>query len=251
MSNDLNILKCRDTYDNYKINKGCMLPCLPTRIAIFGKSAISGKTTVLSNLINRDEYYGNDFKGDNIYLISGSTTSDDKIINIIKFKEIPDENIFPYIDDEVLEFIMETIKEKYEEAINDKKTPQHSLVIFDDISFDSKMSKPRNNDKLGELYCNYRHYLTSIIATAQKSTQLSRLVRVNTIYFIIFKQPLSELENIMGDICYINKKVFKQIFNNSTKAKHDMFICNLDAEPKNIYCHCGVDTNNIIQPIEL
>lgn len=242
----LDILKCRDTYDNYKINKGEMLPSLPSKIAIIGKSGISGKTTILSNIINRDEYFNKDFKGDNIYMISGSINSDDKIKNIIKYKEIPPENIFTSIDDEVLEYIMEVIKEKYTDSIEDKKTPQHSLIIFDDISYDSKLSM-HTNDKISEIVCNMRHYLTTTIFTAQKSTQLARVIRTNCIYFVIFKQCLSELENIMGDICYINKKQFKNMFNEATTGKHDFFICNLDAPPDKIYCKCGTDTNNEIQ----
>jgi hypothetical protein len=247
--NKLNILPCRDTYDTYTIDKGDLLSKLPSKILIVGKSAISGKSTVLSNLVNRPEYYGNDFEGDNIYLISGSTNSDEKIKNIIKFKKIPEENVFSYLDDEVLEFIMEQIKEKYNEAIEEDEKPKHSLVIFDDISYDSKMSKPKD-DKIGELVCNMRHYLTTCIFTAQKMTQLSRTIRVNSIMNFIFKQPLNELETITNDICYIDKKKFKSMFNKYTKGKHDMFIANLDAkDPKNIYCACGTDTSNCIRSL--
>lgn len=246
--NKLNILPCRDSYDSYTIDKGNLLSKLPTKILIVGKSAISGKSTILSNIVNRPEYYGNDFKGDNIYMISGSINSDDKIKNILKFKEVPEENTFNYVDDEVLEFIMEQIKEKYNEAIEEGKKPSHSLVIFDDISYDSKMAKPKD-DKIGELVCNMRHYLTTCIFTAQKMTQLSRTIRVNSIMSFIFKQPLNELETIANDICYIDKKKFKNMFNKYTKGKHDMFIANLDADPKNIYCACGTDTNNCIQSL--
>lgn len=246
--NKLNILPCRDSYDSYTINKGELLAKLPSKFLIVGKSAISGKSTILSNIIIRPEYYGNDFEGDNIYLISGSLKSDDKIKNILKFKEIPEENTFSYVDDEVLEFIMETIKEKYAESLEESGKPKHSVVIFDDISYDSKLSRSKD-DKIGELVCNMRHYLTSVIFTAQKATQISRTVRVNTIMSFIFKQPLNELETICNDLCYINKKQFKNMFNECTKGKHDMFICNLDAKPENIYMTCGTHTNNIITPI--
>lgn len=246
--NKLNILKCKDTYDGYKIDKGDMLPSLPTKIAIIGKSALSGKTTLLSNLINRDEFFGEDFDGENIYIISGSTTSDDKLINTIKFKKIPDDNIFIQLNDDILEVIMSVIKEKYEDALTNDEKPPHSLVVFDDISYSSALSKRVGNEKLSQLFCNYRHYLTSIIVTAQKSTQLARVVRVNTIMYFIFKQSLFELENIMGDVCYINKKEFKRLFQEATKNKHDFLVVNLDAKPEHIYSRCGMDTNNEIVP---
>jgi hypothetical protein len=243
---ELDILKCRDTYDGHKIDKGDMLPSLPTKIAIIGKSALSGKSTLVSNLINRPEFYGNDFDGANIYLVSGSTTSDDKIKNMIKFKEIPDENIFTFLNDDVLEIIMMSIKEKYEEAISDKEKPPHSLVVMDDIAYSKALSKRVGNEKLSELFSNYRHYLTSMIVTAQKSTQLARIIRVNTIAFMIFAQPRNELEQIAGDICFMDKKVFRKMFEDATKNKHDFFYFNQDAPSGKKYMKCGHDTDNKI-----
>jgi len=247
---ELNILKCRDTYDGHKIDKGDMLPSLPTKIAIIGKSALSGKSTLVSNLINRPEFYGNDFDGDNIYLVSGSTTSDDKLINTIKYKEIPEENIFTFLNDDVLEIIMETIKEKYEDAISDDKKPPHSLVVMDDISYSKALSKRVGNEKLSCLVCNWRHYLTSMIVTAQKSTQLARVIRVNTIAFMIFAQPRNELEQIAGDICFMEKKKFRQMFEDATKNKHDFFYFNQDSASGKKYMKCGKDTDNKIVFIE-
>jgi len=247
---ELDILKCKDSYDTMKIDKGDMLPSLPTKIAIIGKSALSGKSTLVSNLINRPEFYGDNFDGENIYLVSGSTTSDDKLKNIIKYKQIPDENVFTFLNDDVLEIIMMSIKEKYEEAISDDKKPPHSLVVMDDIAYSKALSKRVGNEKLSELFCNYRHYLTSMIVTAQKSTQLARVIRVNTIAFMIFKQPLSELENIMGDCCYLPKKQFKQMFENATKDKHDFMYILLDAPHDKMYMKCGKDTDNKIVFIE-
>lgn len=249
MSSKLNILKCRDAYDGQKIHKGDMLPSLPTKIAIIGKSALSGKSTLVSNLINRPEFYGNDFKGENIYLVSGSITSDEKIKNIIKFKKIPEDNIFSFLNDDVLEVIMATIKDKYEDAIDDDKKPPHSLVVFDDIAYSKAISKRVGNEALSQLFCNYRHLLTSMIVTAQKATQLARVIRVNTIMFMVFSQPLNELESIMGDTCYIEKRQFRKLFMENTKNKHDVFIINLDAPLKNRYQKCGVETNNEIVPI--
>lgn len=247
----LNILKCRDAYDGLKVPKGDMLPSLPTKIAIIGKSALSGKSTLVSNIINRPEFYGNDFDGDNIYLVSGSITSDEKIKNIIKFKKIPEDNIFKTLNDDVLELIMLMIKTKYEEAEDDDKKPPHSLVVMDDIAYSKALSKRTGNERLSELFCNYRHFLCSIIVTAQKATQLARVIRVNTIMYLIFSQPLNELESIMGDVCYIEKKQFRKLFMENTKNKHDVFIINLDAPLKNRYQKCGLDTNNEILPIDI
>lgn len=247
--NNLNILPCKDTYDSYVIKNGEYLPKLPSKICIIGKSAISGKTTTLSNLINRPEYFGKLISGDDIYLVSNSINSDDKIKNIIKFKEIPEENLFTSLDTDTLEYIIETIKEKYNESISENTKPRHSIVIFDDISYDNLMSNS-NNEKMGELVCNMRHYLTTTIFTAQKVTQLSRTIRANGIYFMIFKQPLNECETIAQDICYIDKKVFKALFNKYTSGKHDIFICNLDADkPNNMYLACGQKTGNCISSI--
>jgi len=245
---DLEILPCRDNYDSLVIKKKNLLPSLPTKISIIGRSALSGKTTILSNLLCLPNFYGKDWDGDNMYIFSASLESDEKLKKILEFKEIPEENQFEEYTNEGLNAVMEIIKEKYNEAVDEGTRPPHSVVIFDDISFEGELSNAKN-PAVGQLVCNMRHYLTTSIFTAQKATQLSRCIRLNNICYMVFKQPLNELETIMQDCCYIDKKQFKEIFNKYTSGRHDFFMCNLDNPPENIYCACGTKTKNKIKSI--
>jgi len=77
------IEKVNDKKDSYYTDKG-LLPNLPMKLIVVGKSHISGKTTLVHNLINR--FYNDDFEGKNIYIISKSINVCNKIDDIIKKK---------------------------------------------------------------------------------------------------------------------------------------------------------------------
>jgi len=85
----LNILPIIDKSDSYNIKKDIICD-VPFKIAVCGRSQLSGKTTIALNLVARDEYYSKDFKGDNIYIVSPSLETP-KLKKLIKYKKIPDE----------------------------------------------------------------------------------------------------------------------------------------------------------------
>ena len=83
--------KIKDIFDQSIIEKKLLFD-LPFRIALIGRSG-SGKTNVLINLLDK-EMYGKDFKKDDIYIITGSLSTDDKIKNYVKKRNIPLENLY-------------------------------------------------------------------------------------------------------------------------------------------------------------
>ena len=50
-----------------------MLFDIPFKIIVVGRSQLARKTNFLGNLLLRKEYYLDDFKGEDIYLVSPST----------------------------------------------------------------------------------------------------------------------------------------------------------------------------------
>ena len=127
MSDKLKILPAIDKSDSYRVKKD-ILADLPMRLAIIGKSDLSGKTTILLNLF-RDEFYGKDFKGGDIYIVSPSAHSDTKLKNLIKFKKIPDENVMTDYDEEKLTALYEYLRELYNEDVINNRKPKQKIVI--------------------------------------------------------------------------------------------------------------------------
>ena len=71
-----NIKKIKDVYDKSIVTKKLLFD-MPFRIGLTGRSG-SGKTNILVNLLD-DDFYGKDFDdSSNIYIISGSLSSDNK-----------------------------------------------------------------------------------------------------------------------------------------------------------------------------
>ena len=123
------ILKVKDKNEKFYSPKQTISD-LPARILIIGKSQLSGKTNFLCNILAQENFYLNDFKGENIFLISGSVKNDNKLQNLIECKEIEHGNIYSHYDEDLLEAIYEMIQEEFEENIENKKQPEKYLMNF-------------------------------------------------------------------------------------------------------------------------
>ena len=224
--------KIKDIFDQSIIEKKLLFD-LPFRIALIGRSG-SGKTNVLINLLDK-EMYGKDFKKDDIYIITGSLSTDDKIKNYVKKRNIPLENLYNgYKEDEMSE-LYNILSTNYKISISENSKPAHSLVIFDDISFSGALNDTRNGI-MDKFACNSRKFLVSMISTAQKYTQLSTCIRENLTGLICASCSDRQLDIISEDFNYSGcKKTFRMMFRDLTNNKFTFFICNLSNKKKDIY----------------
>ena len=72
------VLRAKDVSDSFVIEKkDSPLPSISFRFLLVGRSG-TGKSSILSCMVCLPDWYGNDFKGENIYIWSGSK-GDDKI----------------------------------------------------------------------------------------------------------------------------------------------------------------------------
>lgn len=220
---NLNILPMIDKSDSYNIKKDVICD-VPFKIGIVGKSQLSGKTTLACNLIMRNEYYGKDFKGDNIYIVSPSLETP-KIKNMIKYKKIPDENLFLEYDEQELNELYDTIEEEFNEAVSNNKKPVHSLILFDDIGYSGKL---RNKyGVMDKIVSNGRHHLFSCMVLNQKYTQFSPCFRENLTGLISYGCSYNQLEFIINEHNTTkDKKQFIKAFLDATNKKHSFFFIN-------------------------
>jgi hypothetical protein len=234
MNQPFNILKVKDKNEKHYIDK-FPLSDLPGRIIIIGKSMLSGKTNFLVNLLLRPEavFYKDDFKGENIYLISGSTKNDAKLKTLIEQKEI--ENIFTEYDETQVEALYEMIQEEFEEAIEENKVPNSSLIIFDDMSF-SGVFKGKDFGIINKIFSNGRHINLSCIVTSQKYTNINTSIRENSTMGIFFNCSDKQLDVITEDVNYVTtKKEFKKKFREVTAEKHSFMVVNFTNDKEYMY----------------
>jgi len=253
MSDKLEILKVKDYNEKFHKKKGNLFD-LNFKLLIIGKSQLSGKGTIISNLLLREErrFYNDDFKdGSDIFLISATAKTDDKTKTIIINKDIPNSNIFTKFNEEEIEVLYEFIEdnfnesvEKYKDSGKEEDKPKHSLMIFDDMSFDKDLKKSKIIEKI---FCNGRHIGLSIILTAQKYTQIPTCARENATAVILFASSDKQLDQITEEHNFLDsKKAFrKMVKDHTTKEPHSFMIINYSNPFNKMYM------NKNFEPIDL
>jgi hypothetical protein len=204
---------------------------------VCGKSDLSGKTTLIGSLLCRKEFYKDDFKPEDIFIVSPSATSDEKWKNIIKFLKIPSSNIFDDYNEEVMTTLYDYLKDMYEESVEDKKIPSHKLIVFDDLGFSSKLHTNKSQT-IQKIANNGRHYLISCIMINQYYVQANPNFRSNISGLIAFSATHKQIEAIADEHSTLGKKQdFIKKFQDATKNKHSFFTVNYSNDPDKRYIH--------------
>lgn len=241
MPKELSMYKAKDKADTYYTKKEHIFD-LPCRLLIVGASQRSGKSNCVLNMIVRSEFYGNDFNGDDIFIVSGSLENDEKLKNLVKVKEIPEENLMLEYDEEILTELYDMLKEEYNQAIENKEKPKNKLIVFDDMSYDGSL-KAKSHGIINKMYMNGRHINLSTIITSQKyGSDIPTGIRENANGLILFKCSNKQLDLIESDHNYLlNKKDFQKMFRDATDEKHTFFVVNYTNDKNSMYQDCNFD----------
>mgnify|MGYP003658499590 CR=1 FL=1 len=224
---DYTILKVNDMTDSYYTKKEDIFD-LPFRILIVGKSFLSGKSTVILNLLLREKFFKNDFDGDNIFIVSNNAM--DNKMRILKKEKDVDGGNFMEFSESNLDAIYEEVEERALEAINDGKKPPNSLIVIDDVAFSGGL-KEKINGTLSRIFCNGRHINLSIIVTAQKYSQLSTTMRSNCSGAMLFNNSMHEVDAMSQDLNYLDsKKDFISLFRKTTRGKNKFLVVNFSED---------------------
>tara|TARA_R100000654_G_scaffold41708_2_gene67877 strand:- start:348 stop:1013 length:666 start_codon:yes stop_codon:yes gene_type:complete len=221
---------------------------MPLRLLIVGKSGM-GKSSIIFNLLANEnpEFYSKDFpEPENIFIFSNSLKGDAKIQTLIKHLDIPKENLFGGYSEDSVEVVYDMLVDNFNDAVADKEKPQHSLLIFDDVSFDGSLKGREKANQMNRIFMNGRKFLISTIATAQKYTDLGTGLRENATGLILGKSSNKQIEAIEADHNYLKeRKMFRDMFLEHTKDKHDFLVINFskkelyfdkDFEPVHMEC---------------
>jgi len=234
----VHILPMKDEHVGLRISKPDTFD-LPMRMIIVGKSQLSGKSTLMGNILLRpydkddvggQQMYKDDFDGEDIYVVCPSIDLDSKWLAILKGKKIPDNNVWRQYDENELEKWYMGIEKAFHKAIEEGTKPKHVLLVLDDCSFSGDL-KAKTNGTLSRIASNGRHILISMIVTAQKYSSISTSIRENATGCIFFECTNKQLDLIMEDHCQIKKQQFESLFRNSTKERHSFMVINYSNTP--------------------
>lgn len=228
------VLKVIDKSDSQVIHNG-LLPDVRFFMVACGRTG-SSKSTLITNIVANPEFpYSKIFKGENIYIFSGSLNSDEKIKKIIEFKEIPEENVYPNLNDEELNDLYDKLEEEYTERNSNEEPVEYPLVILDDLSFTGGFHGKKFN-ALNRFAMNSRKLAISVIVTTQYYYQILPSIRANASVFVLYNTSQKNLEAITDEHNYFSKKsTFIKMFKSNVKDKRDFMVVNYDNAGTDIY----------------
>lgn len=228
------VLKVIDNTDNQVIFNG-LLPPVRFFMVMSGRTG-SSKSTLITNLIlNPDFPYHKIFKGENIYIFSGSLTTDEKIKKIIEFKDVPEENLYSSYDDEEVNGLYDKLEEEYKEAISNDEPIPYPIIIFDDLAYSNNLHSKKFTG-LNRFAMNSRKLAISCIITVQYYFQLLPSIRSNASVFVLYNTSKKNLDTIVDEHNYFSKKsTFISMFKQNVKEKRDFLVINYDNNGTDIY----------------
>ena len=236
-----NILKVRDKTDSYYTEMDKLFN-LPFKLLINGKSQLSGKTTIILNLILRNAFYRDKFDGENIFIVSNNKL-DNKLKILMEQKDIPKANYMKYDEDE-LEILYDQLEDEFLEEVNEKKKISNRLIIFDDVAYSNSL-KNKTAGITAKIVMNGRHLCLSSLFSTQKFSLVSTNIRTNLTGAILFNTSQKELELIADDFNYLPKKSqFIQMFRDATQEKNSFLVVNFSNKGNEMY----LDSN--FEPID-
>ena len=228
------IRKVIDDSDNNVIDMG-ILPNVRFFGLLVGKTGC-GKTNLLINLLLNPEFgYDKIFKGENMYIFSGSLNSDEKIKKLIEVKEIPDENLYDAVDDDELNRLYNKLEEQYMERKEDDLPVEYPLILLDDLSFTGGFPGKRFN-ALVRFAQNSRKLGISVLVTTQYYSQILPSIRANISFAILYQCSQKNLEQIVDEHNFYKKRnMFIDMFRTNVKDKRDFIVVNYDNKIENLY----------------
>lgn len=225
--------KMKDISDSFTIKKED-IPSLPMRMLAIGRTGCGKSSIALGNLLLRPEFYRNDFLPENIFIFSGSLSGDIKLRTIIDQMDIPSSNLFNSYDQESAHDIYDMLVENFNEKLNDKLTPDQSLIVFDDLGFTNLQKTNKQNNILDKILCNGRKFLISTITLNQKLTQLNTNARENCSAVMLWKSTKKQVDLAESTFNYLsNRNAFFELVRKNTMGQHDFIV--MDFQKPEIY----------------
>ncbi len=217
------ILKVKDKTDSYYVDHP-LFP-IPFKLAIIGKSQMSGKTTIVLNLLANSKFGFRDiFDGEDIFLITNNKL-DNKLKMLAKAKEIPKSNIMEY-DEDRLEVLYEMLEDDFLNSVELKEKPTPKLLVFDDVAYSGDLASRKSKQNIvNKIVMNGRHAMISSIFTSQKYSLLNTGIRTNLTGAILFATNSKEIELMESDLNFLpTKRDFINLYRETTNEGRNNFM---------------------------
>jgi predicted AAA+ superfamily ATPase len=171
----------------------------------------SGKSLMTRNLLERDDMLKGVFKKPNYVIIMSTSLANGD------YDLVTGPNIYKYDDynANIINHVIETQKNLIEKY-GRNKVPE-ILIILDDILDTGALQR---HSMIEKLFSKGRHYNINVIVISQQINRVSKLMRLNSDYFCLFRPfNINETEDFLSQ--YIQKKYHKKFMNYLEKVWND------------------------------
>ena len=197
----------------------------------------SGKTSFVYSLIEAYPKYW-----DECVIFCGTKDSNHAWEGLNQRKVV----VFNEWDEDAFEQYFKDLEHENERRRKEKEPELRSIVIFDDMIADNISNRGRSTS-LEKCLLNTRHYNLSVIILTQSIKLLSRTMRINMMYYAIFKVNRSELLRIAEDNAgLLTEDQFIDMTNEVLRQPYGYLIIDNKAPPEQRFR----DTINHIIPVE-
>jgi len=227
------IRKVIDKSDSQVIDMG-ILPNVRFFGMLVGKTGASKTTLLINMLLNPEFGYDKIFKGDNIYIFSGSLNSDKKLEKLIETKDLAQSNLYSEYDNDLLNALYDKLEEEYNERDMNDEPVEYPLIILDDLSF--AMGRGKEFNALTRLAQNSRKLGISVLITTQHYSQIPLAVRNNISFAVLYATSSKNLAIIEEEHNYLkSKRQFLTMWKDNVIGKRDFIVVNYDNDKNDIY----------------
>lgn len=215
----------KDKIPNPGLSKANVIPRINTSNIFVGSTGM-GKSTLISNLLSKDQFFGGKQRNgkpwfDTILLISPTGDTDD----VQQALKLPEDAIFTDLDEvpEMLEIVMKEQKRKIKEMGADKAPV--ILIIYDDV-----ISHPQfmRNKQFMKSFIANRHHNFTIFLASQSWTKIPRAIRLQSRGLFYFAGSMSEVDLLCDEYCPpgLSRHDFKNMIDYATRDPYSFLYIN-------------------------
>ena len=180
-----------------------------------------GKTSLLVSLLSNKNIFKKAFSHIYICMPESSRKS---LANNIFDKYLPKDQVYSYLDADVLQNI-------YEKCVENSANGEFSILIIDD--FQSIFKDAEIVKILQKIILKMRHIRTSIWLLQQSFQALPKILRELTSNIITYNLGKSQMLKLFDEVIQMDKDLFNEIMDLAFVDKYDWLVINL--RNKNMY----------------